>query len=524
MTRVFLAAGVAALAIATPANAGPHGGGGGRDRQAAVVTRGGGGGAGQRAFAAPRMQRQAFAAPRLQRQAFAAPRMERQQRFAAIERPQRSERVQMRAQRQHVQTRMAQRQQIRANRQQAQTRMAERQQMRASRQQAQTRMAARQQLRANRVQKAQNLRAQRAQQAQTRLAERQQMRVNRQQQLQTQLAQRQQLRANRVLGPNVKTRMAANNGVGFGVGGCPPGLASKGCMPPGLARQQGLQALQGFRQMAVQDRIATLRSLGEARFAPVDIIPRTRILEPLAANALIGMPLASAATFATLSPLPADMSFLFPATSNSFFEFGNGFAFQVDRQTQLIDALFPLLGGGFVPGSFLPSPYMNSFVPASFGFNSFYPDYGNTCYRYGNGVIYQVDCFSGFVENVIPMYAGGYGVGQLLPSAYNYYNVPMQYRSLYYPTADYSYWYAPGAIYQYNPSNSLITSVAALMSPGFTIGQPLPVGYGMYNVPLAYRSTYFDTPDAWYRYNNGYIYQVDPTSQLVTAVVASLLT
>ena len=193
-------------------------------------------------------------------------------------------------------------------------------------------------------------------------------------------------------------------------------------------------------------------------------------------------------------------------------------------ETQLIDALFPLLGGGFVPGSFLPSPYMNSFVPASFGFNSFYPDYGNTCYRYGNGVIYQVDCFSGFVENVIPMYAGGYGVGQLLPSAYNYYNVPMQYRSLYYPTADYSYWYAPGAIYQYNPSNSLITSVAALMSPGFTIGQPLPVGYGMYNVPLAYRSTYFDTPDAWYRYNNGYIYQVDPTSQLVTAVVASLLT
>jgi len=52
----------------------------------------------------------------------------------------------------------------------------------------------------------------------------------------------------------------------------------------------------------------------------------------------------------------------------------------------------------------------------------------------------------------------------------------------------------------------------------------LPVGYGMYNVPLAYRSTYFDTPNAWYRYNNGYIYQVDPTTQLVTAIVASLLT
>ena len=32
----------------------------------------------------------------------------------------------------------------------------------------------------------------------------------------------------------------------------------------------------------------------------------------------------------------------------------------------------------------------------------------------------------------------------------------------------------------------------------------------MYNVPYDYRATYYDTPNAWYRYNNGYIYQVDP--------------
>jgi hypothetical protein len=43
-------------------------------------------------------------------------------------------------------------------------------------------------------------------------------------------------------------------------------------------------------------------------------------------------------------------------------------------------------------------------------------------------------------------------------------------------------------------------------------------------VPYAYRATYYDTPNAWYRYNNGYIYQVDPTTRLVTAIVASLLT
>ena len=70
----------------------------------------------------------------------------------------------------------------------------------------------------------------------------------------------------------------------------------------------------------------------------------------------------------------------------------------------------------------------------------------------------------------------------------------------------------------------MITSVAALMSPGFTIGQPLPMGYDVYNVPYAYRPTYYDTPTAMYRYNNGYIYQVDPATMLVTAIVASALT
>ena len=177
-----------------------------------------------------------------------------------------------------------------------------------------------------------------------------------------------------------------------------------------------------------------------------------------------------------------------------------------------------------MPGQYLPQPYMASYVPDYYGFNSFYPDYGDTCNRYANGVIYEVDCYSGMVEDVIPLYASGYGVGQILPSSYAYYNVPSQYRSLYYDTPDYNYWYAPGAIYQYDRGSSLITSVAALLSPGFSVGQQMPLGYSTYNVPYAYRSTYYDTPDAWYRYNNGYIYQVDPTTRLVSAIVASILT
>jgi hypothetical protein len=261
------------------------------------------------------------------------------------------------------------------------------------------------------------------------------------------------------------------------INGCPPGLAAKnnGCMPPGQAAK------------------------------------------------LLGAPLATAAAIAPLYAVPQSLSYLYPDTPAYYYRYGDGYLYQVDRTTNLIDSLLPLIGGGYLPGQYLPPAYMTSYVPASYGFSSFYPDYGGTCNRYYYGVVYQVDCYSGMVENVVPVYASGYGVGQLLPASYAYYNVPYQYRSVYYDTPDYNYWYAPGAIYQYDPRSSMITSVAALLSPGFTIGQPLPVGYDVYNVPYAYRATYYDSPTAWYRYSNGYIYQVDPTTMLVTAIVASLL-
>ena len=302
-----------------------------------------------------------------------------------------------------------------------------------------------------------------------------------------------------------------------------------------LADRRGLRA----------DRIANPDAFRASRLNALVETPRTRVIAPAEAVRFIGQPVKNVTNFVTMSALPASVSYLYPATSNYYYQYGGGYLYQVDQGTNLIAALIPLLAGGYLPGTYLPSAYMNSYVPSYYGLNSFYPaSYGygggygydsggygypgygygsNVCNRYAYGVVYQVDCVTGMVINVVPTYAGGYGVGQMIPSAYSYYNLPMQYRSMYYPTADYSYWYAPGAIYQYDTNSSLITSVAALMSPGFTVGQPMPTGYSMYNVPMAYRSTYYDTPNAWYRYNNGYIYQVDPASMMVTSVVASLL-
>ena len=434
MTRLFLAAGVAALAIAAPANAGPggHGGKGGGGGQTAQVQRGGGGGGGQRAQAAPRGGGGGgFAGPRIERgggggggRAFAAPRMQRAERFAAP-----------------------------------------------------------------RVERAQRFSMPRAQRA-----ERVAMRPARNERIQTRAAERQQLRANQFA--------QAQNGM--------------------ITRQQRAGRMVNPTQMA--NRFATQQALNPERFSALNNGARMQILDPVRAQQFVGVPVNRVESFAALSPLPPAVSYLYPETPDYYYRYGDGYLYQVNRSDNVIAALLPLMAGGYLPGQYLPDYYMASYVPDYYGFNAFYPDYGDDCHRYGYGVVYEVDCFSGMVEDVIPLYAGGYGVGQMIPSAYSYYNVPMQYRPMYYDTADSGYWYAPGAIYQYDRGSSMITSVAALMSPGFTIGQPLPMGYDVYNVPYAYRATYYDTPTAMYRYNNGYIYQVDPATMLVTAIVASALT
>ena len=496
MTRLFLAAGVAALAIAAPSAAKPGGGQGGpHGGQQQAQTQGGNGGArAQRGGGGQRMQ--------MQRQGGGGQRMQAQRAERGGQRMQQAQRMETRgggrdfsAQRMQRQDRQAarqvERQQPRQMRQ-AQNRSFERQQqLRANRDQ-QARRIERQQPRAERMQQVQNRRMERVQQAQNRGFDRQQIRTDRMDREERALA-REQFRnprfeqaQNAVIRDRVD-RLRVNddyaaryynaNRRGL-IDGCPPGLWAKnnGCMPPGQAQR------------------------------------------------LLGAPLAAVTGYTALNAFPTRLSYLYPDTQDYYYRYGDGYLYQVDRGTNLIASLLPLMAGGYLPGQYLPQSYMASYVPNYYGFNSFYPDYGDDCNRYANGVVYEVDCYTGMIEDVIPLYAGGYGVGQILPASYAYYNVPYQYRTMYYDTPNYNYWYAPGAIYQYDPGTSMITSVAALLSPGFAVGQALPMGYDAYNVPYDYRATYYDTPNAWYRYNNGYIFQVDPATRLVTAIVASLLT
>jgi hypothetical protein len=258
--------------------------------------------------------------------------------------------------------------------------------------------------------------------------------------------------------------------------GCPPGLAKKSpsCVPPGLARSQ---------------------FVGQ-------VLP----------------------TGYSSNYFPQSLRYLYADTPDYYYRWGDGYAYRVNRQSNLISALLPLIGAGYGIGQ--PFPYMSDpYYNVPNYYQSFYPNYGNggDYYRYANGYVYEIDSGSGYIEDVIPLLDRGYGVGQMMPASYSYYNVPYQYRSLYYDTPDYSYRYAPGAIYQVDRDTQLITSVASLLTGGLAVGQALPASYSVYNVPYEYRTTYYDRPDAWYRYSDGYIYQVDPTTQLITAIVRSIV-
>jgi len=262
----------------------------------------------------------------------------------------------------------------------------------------------------------------------------------------------------------------------YGGGDCPPGLAKKAvaCMPPGQARK-----LLGARAEDVR-RVSDWNEM------------------------------------------PVRLQSVYRDTPDYYYRYGDGYAYRVNRSNDVISSLLPLFGAGYGVGQVFPQTYSNYGLPAAY--QPFYPTTSGYDYRYANGYVYQVDPYTGMINNVDPMLGYGYGYGQMLPPTYSAYNVPYQYRPMYYDTSDYNYRYAPGAIYQVDPQSSLITGVAALLGPGMTIGQQMPMGYGAYNVPYDYRSQYYDSPDNWYRYANGNIYRVDPATQLVTALVTSILT
>lgn len=144
-------------------------------------------------------------------------------------------------------------------------------------------------------------------------------------------------------------------------------------------------------------------------------------------------------------------------------------------------------------------------------------------YRYDQGYMYRLDP-RGDLLGWLPALGGALAVGQTWPARYTDWRPAPDYYSRYYGLEDrYQYRYADGALYGVDPTTQAIGQIAALLTgQPWTVGQPMPAGYDIYNVPYQYRSRYADTPDSWYRYSDGYVYQVDPTTQLVMAAIQLL--
>ena len=152
-----------------------------------------------------------------------------------------------------------------------------------------------------------------------------------------------------------------------------------------------------------------------------------------------------------------------------------------------------------------------------------YDRLGDGRYFYDEGYLFRLGNDNS-VLGYVPLLGGALSIGNRWPSYYEPYPVPRYYQDYYNLGPADSYRYADDVLYRVDPQTGVIDSIAALLTGDtFAVGQPLPEGYDVYNVPYGYQDQYYDTDDAYYRYADGYVYEADPTTQLVQAVIELLV-
>ena len=160
-----------------------------------------------------------------------------------------------------------------------------------------------------------------------------------------------------------------------------------------------------------------------------------------------------------------------------------------------------------------------TYRPSLFGLSH----YGSGRYYYDDGYLFRLGN-NGGIAGYIPLLGGALAIGNAWPASYASYDLPDYYVDYYNLGDPQSYRYADNVVYRVDPKSAAITSIAALLTgDDFTVGQPMPLGYDVYNVPYAYRDRYHDTPDAHYRYADGYVYRIDPETQLIAAAINLLV-
>lgn len=148
-----------------------------------------------------------------------------------------------------------------------------------------------------------------------------------------------------------------------------------------------------------------------------------------------------------------------------------------------------------------------------------YRRFGEGRYVYDDGYLLRIGR-GGSVDGYIPLLGGALSVGHVWPSYYEPLDLPPYYVNYYDLGPPGGYRYADHVIYRIDPRSAAITSIAALLTGNdFVVGQRVPVGYEVYNVPFAYRDRYVDGPGAYYRYSDGYVYAIDPGTLLIASAI-----
>jgi hypothetical protein len=145
-------------------------------------------------------------------------------------------------------------------------------------------------------------------------------------------------------------------------------------------------------------------------------------------------------------------------------------------------------------------------------------------WRYDQGYAYRINPSTNLIQSILPLLGGALAGGNAWPQSSIDYQVSPYYSRLYGSGPNDSIRYADGAMFSVNPETQMIGSIVGLLSgDGWNVGAPAPQGYDLYNVPYDYRDEYADSATSSYRYNDGYMYEVDPTTQIVRTIIELVL-
>tara|TARA_R110000868_G_scaffold77723_3_gene222410 strand:- start:13100 stop:14092 length:993 start_codon:yes stop_codon:yes gene_type:complete len=145
-------------------------------------------------------------------------------------------------------------------------------------------------------------------------------------------------------------------------------------------------------------------------------------------------------------------------------------------------------------------------------------------WRYDQRYAYRIDPATGLARTIVPLLGGALSSGSAWPQSYSDYQVNPYYQRYYGSGANDNVRYADGAIFRVNPENQMIDSIAGLLTgDDWNVGSPAPQGYDLYNIPYNYRDRYAESSSSLYRYNDGYVYEIDPTTQIVRKIIEMVL-